>query len=153
MNQVVDVKEILRSSGWLEGRKIDTAAIEKHCNNYGFELFPNVLRFLEEFGMLDIVIERYDKSGEKVERHSTDPLTVVGEYFRHGKFKTEEDYAGEKLVIVGEACNGNHLLFVSESGKVYCSTGKLGDNAWEAWEALINNKGFKSWGTLQRERT
>jgi len=27
--------------------------------------------------------------------------------------------------LIGEACNGNLLLFVSETGKIYPSTGKL----------------------------
>lgn len=100
--------------------------------------------------MLNIVIDRPDKLSEKEERHHTNPLVVVGPYFRYGKFKSEEDYAGERLVLVGECCNENLLLFVSETGKIYHSTGKIGDTPLEAWESLINKTGFKSWGTLQR---
>ena len=152
MSDSMNVKDILEAAGWYEGRKIDTSIIEKHYQEYGFQLFPEVLKFLEEFGMLNIVIERPNKLGEKEERHHTNPLMVVGAYFKHGKFKVEEDYAGERLVPVGKVSNENLLLFVSESGKVYSSTGKHGDTVWEAWNDLINNTGFKSWGILQRER-
>lgn len=148
----LNVKEILISAGWFEGRKIDTSMITLHYKKYGFEVFPNVLQFLEEFGLLNIVIERPDKLGEKEDRHHTNPLIVVGDYYRHGKFKDEENYAGEKLVPVGNACNENLLLFVSESGRIYSSSGKIGDSPWEAFESLINHTGFKSWGTLYNER-
>lgn len=152
MNTIFDVKEILRSAGWYEGRKIDTSEIKRHYNQYGFELFPEVIKFLEEFGMLNIVIARPDRLGEKEERHHTNPLVVVGAYFRHGKFKSEENYAGERLVPIGMACNENLLLFVSESGKIYHGTGRIGETPWQAWESLINHTGFKDWGDLQRER-
>jgi hypothetical protein len=149
MMEKLNVKEVLRSSGWFEGRKIDTARLERHYRAYGYVVFPAVLKFIKEFGVLQIVIE---KSDAQVEWHHTDPELVVGDYYRHGRFKVEESYAGEKLIPVGEACNENLLLFVSESGKIYHSNGKLGDNAWKAWEALVNHIGFKDWGDLQRER-
>ncbi len=146
------VMDILKDAGWFEGRKIDASIIEKHYKEYGFELFPEVSRFLEEFGMLDVVIDRPERLGEKEERHHTNPLKVVGAYYRYGKFKDEEYFAGERLVPVGKCCNENLLLFVSETGKIYSSSGKLGDTPWEAWEALINKTGFVSWGTLQKQR-
>ncbi|HWT73915.1 MAG TPA: SUKH-3 domain-containing protein [Mobilitalea sp.] len=149
MSGNLKVYEILKEAGWYEGRRIDTSFIEKHYNKYGFELFPAVLHFLEEFGMLNITI---DKHSENEERHHTNPLEVVGSYFRYGKFKVEEGYAGERLVPVGKCCNEYSLLFVSESGKIYYHTGKIGDSPWEAWETLINKTGFKTWGTLYKER-
>lgn len=151
MSNKLDVKEVLKAAGWSEGRKIDTSQIKVHYQKYGYELFPTVLQFLEEFGMLKIVVDKPNNLGEKEERHHTDPQLVVGEYYKNGSFKTEENYAKEKLVPVGEACNENLLLFVSESGKIYHSTGKIGDTPWEAWESLINHTGFKDWGTLQKE--
>lgn len=142
MNGNLKVMDILKDAGWFEGRGIDTSIIEKHYKEYGFELFPKVLEFLEEFGMLNIVIAKPDRLGEKEERHHTNPLTVVGSYIRYGKFKEEEDYAGERLVPVGRCCNDYLLLFVSESGKIYHDSGKCGDTPWEAWESIINDTGF-----------
>ncbi|HYH01650.1 MAG TPA: SUKH-3 domain-containing protein [Bacillota bacterium] len=148
MSTKLDVTAILQNAGWFVGRRIDTAKLTEHYRKYGFEVFPALVRFMEEFGMLELVIPEPDQTGDP-ERHHTHPEWVVGDYYRYGCFQVEESYAGEKLIPVGEACNENLLLFVSESGKIYHSTGKLGDNAWEAWEALINQTGFQDWADLQ----
>jgi hypothetical protein len=149
----LNVKAVLEASGWFAGRKIDTAALIELYRSYGYEVFPAVLRFIEEFGRLEIIVPSPDGQEDGTdERHHTDPELVVGDYYRHGRFAAEENYAGERLIPVGEVCNENLLLFVSESGKIYHSTGKLGDNAWEAWEALLNQTGFQDWGDLQSGR-
>ncbi|MGE5417101.1 MAG: SUKH-3 domain-containing protein [Acidobacteriota bacterium] len=135
--------QILKAAGWYEGRKIDIEVFESNLNKLGYEVFQPVKQFLQEFGML-----KFQDALEQV--HDTSKIFI--EYFKHGKFSIEENYCGERLVPVGTLSDGELLLFVSESGKVYCSTGKLGDNPWEAWECLINNTSFKSWGTLQRDR-
>lgn len=147
MGDMLDVKELLKSAGWFEGRKIDTSDMVKKYQQFGYKLFPAVLRFLEEFGNISV------ENSISEEQHHIIPEKVLCEYFKNGKFKDEERYAGERLVLVGEACNGNLLLFVSETGKVYHSTGKVGDTPWQAWESLINHTGFKDWGDLQRERS
>ena len=152
MSTKFDVKAVLQNAGWFAGRKIATAKLMEHYRKYGFEVFPAVVRFIEEFGLLELVVPEPDRSGES-ERHHTNPQLVVGDYYRHGCFEVEERYAGEKLIPVGEVCNENLLLFVSESGKIYHSTGKLGDNPWEAWEALINRTGFLDWADLQKQRS
>lgn len=149
MSYIFNTKDMLKDAGWYEGRKIDISAIERHYKEYGFEVFPEVKKFLEEFGMLEILVEY--KNGKK-QVHSTNPLKVVGDYFCHGKFSAEEYYAGERLVPVGQCCDGNLLLYVSELGKIYHDTGKCGDTFWEGWECLINKQGLVDWGTLQKER-
>ncbi|EPY11654.1 SUKH-3 immunity protein [Paenibacillus sp. cl6col] len=63
----------------------------------------------------------------------------------NGSFKLEENYAGEKLVPVGMIDSDNLMLFVSESGRVYISVGKLGENGKEAWENLINKGEVTRW--------
>jgi hypothetical protein len=42
------------------------------------------------------------------------------------------------LVIVGELFDKNLPLFISESGKMYCDMGKLGDDVWSGWETVIS---------------
>ncbi|NEN87294.1 SUKH-3 domain-containing protein [Paenibacillus elgii] len=127
--------KILRDSGWYEGRSIDTKEIEENLEKIGFFVFPEVKKFLKEFG--NLVIE--DTIND--ETHNTSVR-----FNSYGAFKAEEEYAQEKLVPVGLIDSDFLVLFVSESGKVYCSTGKLGDNATEAWERLIGGRGFKPWG-------
>ncbi|WP_283688862.1 SUKH-3 domain-containing protein [Clostridium perfringens] len=48
-----------------------------------------------------------------------------------------EDDTEEKLVIVGALDDNNLYIMISESGKVYCDTGKLGDNFEEAWDNML----------------
>ncbi|MFF0829894.1 SUKH-3 domain-containing protein [Brevibacillus sp. NPDC003359] len=126
---------ILRNAGWYEGRNIDTKEIEEHLEKLGFIIYPEVKKFLIEFGDLvieDTINDETHKTGVKIKSS--------------GAFKAEEKYAQENLVPVGFIDSDNLVLFVSESGKVYCSTGKLGDNAKEAWENLIGGSGYKPWG-------
>ncbi|WP_163852624.1 SUKH-3 domain-containing protein [Paenibacillus elgii] len=129
--------KILRDSGWYEGRSIDIKEIKKNLEKLGYIVFPEVKSFLEEFG--DLVIE--DPINE--ETHSTS--IKFTSYYAYGAFKSEEKYAQEKLVPVGKIDSDYLILLVGESGKVYCNTGKLGDNAIEAWENLISGGGGKPW--------
>lgn len=130
--------KILRNSGWYEGRSIDIKEIEENLEQIGYVVFPEVDKFLKEFG--DLMIE--DTIND--ETHNTSVRFT--DYDIYGSFKEEEKYAQEKLVPVGMIDSNFLVLFVSESGKVYCSTGKLGDNATEAWERLIAGNGVKPWG-------
>lgn len=139
---------ILKQAGWYEGRKIDVTETKLHCESMGYEVFPAVVKFLEEFGDLKIVIPKPNNLGEKEERHSTFTKRIIGNYFTHSGCIELEKYANEGLVVVGQACRENLLVYVSESGKVYCDTGWLGDTAIEAFESLISEKGFRSWSAL-----
>ncbi|WP_406798397.1 MULTISPECIES: SUKH-3 domain-containing protein [Brevibacillus] len=132
--------KILRDSGWYEGRSIDIKEIEENLKRLGYIVFPEVKNFLKEFG--NLVIE--DSIND--ETHNTSIRFT--NYDNYGSFKSEEKYAGESLVPVGMIDSGYLVLFVSESGKVYCSTGKLGDNSIEAWENLISGGGGKPWGNF-----
>ncbi|AWB46754.1 hypothetical protein DCC85_02155 [Paenibacillus sp. CAA11] len=127
--------KILRDAGWYEGRSIDTKEMEGNLERVGYTVFPEVKKFLEEFGNLVI------KDTINDETHNTSV-----KFNKYGVFKAEEEYAQEKLVPVGLIDSDFLVLFVSESGKVYCSTGKLGDSATEAWERLIGGSGVKPWG-------
>ncbi|WP_028531949.1 SUKH-3 domain-containing protein [Paenibacillus sp. UNC217MF] len=140
MNLSNETVKILRDAGWYEGRRIDIKEIEENLEKIGYTIFPEVKSFLREFG--NLVIE--DTINDEI--HNTS--IRITNYYKNRSFKSLEEYAGEKLVPVGMIDSDNLLLFVSESGKVYCSTGKLGDNATEAWERLIGGSGVKPWGYL-----
>lgn len=115
----------LRRAGWFPGRRIPTGRFRDHYRRFGFDPSPSVIAFLQEFGDLTVIVPRPERIGEKEERHHTNPLRVVGSYLRHGKFAVEERYAGEQQVPARECCNENLLLFVSDSGRIYHSTGRL----------------------------
>ncbi|MBD8501250.1 SUKH-3 domain-containing protein [Paenibacillus arenosi] len=132
--------KILEDSGWHEGRSINIDEIIENLEQLGYEVFLEVKSFLSEFG--NLVIE------DVINDETHDTSFRFTNYDRQGTFKTEEKYAQEKLVPVGLIDSDFLVLLVSESGKVYCSTGKLGDNATEAWERLINGSGVKVWGSF-----
>ena len=150
MNVLQDTVNVLKEAGWHEGRKIDTMGMEEYLISSGYEVFPTVKTFLEEFGMLEINTKnkRAEISGigSSGKFHHTNPEKAIKGYFTAGSFGQEELYAGEKLVPVGEIDNGYLHLFVSETGKICCETSKLGDNAWEAWDCIIQQRGVKGWG-------
>ncbi|WP_234399680.1 SUKH-3 domain-containing protein [Paenibacillus popilliae] len=131
--------KMLRESGWFEGRNIDIKEIEENLEQLGYVVFQEVKNFLKEFG--NLVIE--DTLNE--ETHNTSIRFT--NYYAHGSFVSEEKYAKEKLIPVGKIDSDYLVLLVSESGKIYCSTGKLGDSALEAWENLINGRGVQPWGS------
>jgi len=148
MNIRKETLSILEKAGWHIGRKIDIRDIEKYLEKCGYDVFAPVKRFIEEFGMLEIEVYKPNNLGEKHEIHHTNAEKAIGDYYTQGSFKQEEIYAAERLVPVGEIDNGNLSLLVSESGKVYCNTGKLGDDFLEALENLISGSGVKSWGSF-----
>jgi len=88
---------------------------------------------MKEFG--NLIIE--DKIND--ETHTT--KIRFTDYYANGAFTSEEKYARERLVPVGKMDSEYLILFVSESGKVYCSTGKLGNSPIESWENLIGGRG------------
>lgn len=131
----------LQKAGWYEGREIDTKELESNLEKLGYVVYKPVRQFLKEFGMLKV------EDVECQEIHDTASI-LTDKYNSRDGFKQIESYAGEALCLVGLVDNGYLRFFVSESGKVYCESGKLGNNGLEAWEALINKTGenYKAWG-------
>lgn len=150
MSALQETIDILKDAGWYPGRKIDIKFMEEYLISSGYEVFPSVKAFLEEFGMLELKVinkrAQISGVGSKEKYHHTNPEKAIKGYFKAGSFKQVELYAGEKLVPVGEISNGGLMLLVSETGKVCCETSKLGDDAWEAWDCIIQQKGYKGWG-------
>ena len=148
-------KDILRRSGWFEGRKIDVEPIVKLLNERGFDVFPIVISFIEEYGMLDIkapshlpieIIKQYNF--KNYDEHTTDVFKALGDAGDYYCTVPFEKFAKEKMIIVGEIDDRNLMLMVSESGKVYCDSGKLGDNFSQAWERLFSKESCIAWQYL-----
>lgn len=147
--------EILENSGWYKGREIEIRHIVQFLKERGFEVYPAVKNFLEEYGMLNIksptyvtneYIEKYNFP--EYDEHSTDVYYALGDAGDVTYAEQYEYYAKEKLVIVGSIANGNLQLMISESGKVYCDSGKLGDTFEEAWETVFGYKKLVPWWLL-----
>ncbi len=139
-------KDTLLKAGWYPNRKVDITEAEKLIVSRGFVVYEPVKKFLEEF--MDLNIEaKSDKMKGRIEIHNTIIKDLYYPGFRRSGESEAERNAKEMLVPIGEICDGNFLLYISETGKMYCGMGKLGDNAWEGWERLIMEKGFMLWGS------
>lgn len=138
--------EVLKKAGWYEGRKINVDYIQEFLINRGYEIFPPVKAFLEEFGMIEIMDGETNIFNR--DRFHTDTKRTIGDYLPQGSLKAEEQYARERLVPVGEIRNGYLRILISESGKMYCDTGKLGNDFGEGWESIITHNGFRAWGSF-----
>lgn len=136
--------EILKEAGWYEGRKIEALKIYLFLESRGFYIHEKAKSFIEEYGMLNIkaptqfseeIIKSYNFP--EYDNHTTDIYNLLGETIDAEYSEQYEDYVKEKLVIVGALDDNNLYIMVSESGKVYCDTGKLGENFEEAWDTIL----------------
>lgn len=136
--------EVLKKSGWYEGRKIDISEYVKFLEERGFEVLESAKRFMEEFGELKINVEKKRKDGStKTSKHTTCIKEAVGlgNSFNFGL----EDYVSEKVMLIGSLYDFNIYLYISESGRIFDSIGWVGDSVWEAFDNIINEKGIIIW--------
>lgn len=138
--------DALLNAGWFPNRKLDTTEIEELIESRGFKVYEPVKKFLEEFADLKIMVNSDNMIGTTEVHKTTIKELYYPEFMRSGKSEAERN-ANEMLVPVGSICDGTFLLYISETGKMYCSIGKLGDTAWEGWERLISEERFMLWGS------
>lgn len=156
MNVMSKVTEsILKQSGWYSGRKIEINPCIDLLQERKFEVFQSAITFMKEFGMIDIkvpsplqqdIIKQY--GFEEYDEHSTNLFKTLGDAGDIRCVVPFEVFAKEKLVIVGELYSNHMFLMISESGKLYCDNGKLGDNPIEAWERLFSKESCIAWQNL-----
>jgi hypothetical protein len=135
LQNIIDssIFDVLRKSGWYDGRKIDSIDYVNRLQRGGHtEIFKCAIDFYEEFGELKLI----DANGENV--YTT--LSNLPDYiFETNKSKEFEMKFGEKLIPIGR---GDYsIMFVSESGKVYLdSVGLCGNYFIEAWNTLLKKR-------------
>jgi len=136
--------EVLKNSGWYEGRKIDISENVKFLQERGFEVVESAKKFMEEFGELKINVEEIDEDGTKdVSMHSTCIKETIG-VLNSLHFGLEE-YVNEKVMLIGSLYDFEINLYISESGGIFKSIGWVGDSVWEAFDNIINEKGTIIW--------
>lgn len=134
----------LKNAGWYEGRTIDITDRVKFLEEKGFEVIDSAKRFMEEFGDLKIKVERTRQDGTiRIVSHDTCIEEVVG--IGDSSFFDISEYIDEKFTLIGAIFDANLYLYISESGKIFDSMGWDGDNIWEAWENIINEKITLPW--------
>ena len=139
--------KVLKHAGWYEGRKIDITETVKSLEERGFEVFESAKKFMEEFGELNIKFEHVRRNG-RIDRFkdTTCMVDVVGD-LDSSHFGLEE-HISEKVMPIGKLDNGA-ILYISESGRIFSSRGWEGDNAWEAFNNSVKEKGTIVWDNFK----
>ncbi|WP_242218069.1 SUKH-3 domain-containing protein [Bacillus cereus group sp. BfR-BA-01380] len=140
--------EELKKAGWYEGRKIDISENVKFLEERGFEVFESAKKFMEEFGELRINVEKIWSDGSKaISEHTTCIKEVIG--VLDSSCFGLEDYIDDKVIPVGSLYDFGVNLYISESGRIFKSTGWAGDNALEALDHIILEKGTVIWDKFE----
>jgi hypothetical protein len=123
---------ILRQSGWHPSRAVDVSHLVKNLEDSGFQVFPHVKEFFEEFGYLAIVYGPgfYDRFFIHDHCSTVDPHRY-SEMQKYGL----EAIANQPLCSIGEHLShpGYWPLFAGENGKIYKHTG------WNQFDCIGNN--------------
>ncbi|MED0946461.1 SUKH-3 domain-containing protein [Bacillus mycoides] len=141
--------EELKKAGWYEDRKIDISENVKFLEERGFEVFESAKKFMEEFGELQFNVERIWPDGvtKDISKHNTCIKEVIG--VLDSSCFGLEDFIDDKVIPVGSLHDFGLNLFISESGRLFKSTGWVGDNALEAFDNIILGKGTVTWGKFK----
>lgn len=139
--------EVLKKAGWYPNRKIDISKLLVCYKKKGFDVFPAAIKFIEEFGMLEIRSPISSKISDKdilrygfdrFENHTTDLTKYIINGLTSRSYVEEyEEYVEEKLVIVGKLVDGHATLMISESGRFFTEYGFFGKSIEEFWDRLI----------------
>jgi len=129
--------KILKQSGWYPGRNIDIQDTIDFLLSKRYTLFPHLIKILSEFSEIEY---KFDHPNGRIESFHMIPKMALGDYYEKEDFEEIERRVNEPLIPIGEACRGNMIMFLSETGKIYGETGyyleKFGDNVYEALENL-----------------
>lgn len=128
--------QILSDAGWTPVYTSDSKKFEELLVERGFTVYPAARSILEKFGGLEFSYPVNDY----IESFHFEPQRALGDVYECEDFEEFEERVGEKLVVIGEACRGNMIMFISESGKVFGKTGyyleKFGEDIYEALDTL-----------------
>lgn len=140
--------EELKKAGWYEGRKIDISENVKSLEERGFEIFESAKKFMEEFGELRINVEKIWSDGsKKISKHTTCIKEVIG--VLDSSCFGLDDFIDDKVIPIGSLYDFGLNLYISESGRIFESTGWAGENALEALDNIFREKGTLIWDKFE----
>ncbi|PEE40905.1 SUKH-3 domain-containing protein [Bacillus pseudomycoides] len=139
--------EELKKAGWYEGRKIDISENVKFLEERGFEVFESATKFMEEFGELQFNVESIWPDGLVISKHTTCIKEVIG--VLDSSCFGLENFIDDKVIPIGSLYNFEIDLYISESGRIFESTGWAGENALEALDNIILEKGTLIWDKFE----
>ncbi|MGG0454553.1 SUKH-3 domain-containing protein [Bacillus mycoides] len=139
--------EELKKAGWYEGRKIDISENVRFLEERGFEVFESAKKFMEEFGELRINVEKIWPDGLVISKHTTCIKEVIG--VLDSSCFGLENFIDDKVIPIGSLYNFEIDLYISESGRIFESTGWAGENALEALDNIFREKGTLIWDKFE----
>ncbi|PHD05122.1 hypothetical protein COF46_27525 [Bacillus pseudomycoides] len=141
--------EELKKAGWYEDRKIDILENVKFLEERDFEVFESAKKFMEEFGELQFNVERFWPDGvtKDISEHTTCIKEVIG--VLDSSCFGLDDFIDDKVISIGSLYDFGLDLYISESGRLFKSTGWVGDNALEAFDNIILGKETVIWDKFE----
>ncbi|MGE7875606.1 MULTISPECIES: SUKH-3 domain-containing protein [Bacillus cereus group] len=141
--------EELKKAGWYEGRKIDISENVKFLEERGFEVFESAKKFMEEFGELQFNVESIWPDGvtKEISEHTTCIKEVIG--VLDSSCFGLDDFIDDKVIPIGSLYDFGLNLYISESGRIFESTGWAGENALEALDNIFREKGTLIWDKFE----
>jgi hypothetical protein len=139
----------LKKAGWYEDRKIDILENVKFLEERDFEVFESAKKFMEEFGELQFNVERIWPDGvtKDISEHTTCIKEVIG--VLDSSCFGLDDFIDDKVISIGSLYDFGLDLYISESGRLFKSTGWVGDNALEAFDNIILGKETVIWDKFE----
>ncbi|NLK63439.1 MAG: hypothetical protein GX287_08345 [Fusobacteria bacterium] len=131
---------LLKKAGWYEGRQVEIEEEVRLLEERGFEVSEKVKEYLREFNGIHIKIQD-PYFEDEIDEHYIDVEDAMGDAADRYMVVLYEKKVKENLVFVGGMDNDNLILMISETGKVYCSVGKVGNDIWEAWNVILDVTG------------
>jgi SUKH-3 immunity protein len=129
---------LLRSAGWMPGRRSSTSEARATLEKAGFTLHPLAQRFLEEFGGLEVQ-HPHAKVRSVTDRFKLD---VGGALKMFDPSWVREDYsrrAGAPLCVIGHSHRGYMVLAMAPDGQVYAGFDQALVRVGDSGEAAIEN--------------
>jgi len=103
---------------------------------------------MEEFGELRINVEKIRSNGSKtISEHTTCIKEVIG--VLDSSCFGLDDFIDDKVIPIGSLYDFGLDLYISESGRLFKSTGWVRDNALEAFDNIILGKGTVIWDKFE----
>ena len=131
-----ELEIVLRRSGWYPGRNVSTSAWSEVLSSYGYEVLPEAMALLQEFGGLTIEPVRTRSDAFRGHTIIFDPLSdAEPDGVAHW-----QQILGTPLTPIGQL-NGDIILLFAVNGSIFSSWARflfrVGDSLEDALENTL----------------
>lgn len=130
------IMNILKNAGWSECRNVDISSIVNMYNENGYIYSKKQLSFMNRYAFLKIDY-MHPLWNEKISL-VLDPIKAQESIFM-SVVKSYEEYLNEHLIIIGEICEENMTLYLSNKGIFYAGYDNCIINFGVSFEKMLYN--------------